>query len=145
MIDEFSTGFEDTPMSNKKYRRGAAQRWTRRTGPDADGYLISENSPFFDDEVRHPFLDDYGAPVTYMSRKSGERMLDLKKPSGEHQSVPMAELVLRAHQAESPAPGHVPCFRDGHVLNCELANLYWGAEDDPKSALSLRRDGTAQV
>jgi len=118
-------------MSNKK--------WRRKTKKTDLGDKV-EASPYYHDEVEHPFLDDKGVPVEYMYRPTKELRVDLVAPGvAPWIGASVARLVCSSfHERPEGEPEEfVPCYRDGNVLNCSADNLYWGRPGDPQTAESL--------
>lgn len=118
-----------------------SEPWRRTSKSDPDSkFDICEQSPYYHDEVKHPFVDDTGAPVEYMFRPTKEKQMDLVAPGkAPWVGVFVAYLILLSFGKKQPEPAqdYVPCYIDGDVQNCALANLYWGKIGDPQSGAVL--------
>ncbi len=54
----------------------------------------------------------------------GDKVVTITDDQGRQQTRLVAELVLESFVGPRPS-GHVPRFKDGDRLNCELKNLEW--------------------
>lgn len=136
-------------MSNKRFRKpittDSTKEWTRKTGADrcSDGKvgMLSEQSPYYGDEVEHPYCDDEGCPVEYLDRKTKERLIDLVAPGVEPAiGERIAKIVLATFGGRvGYTKTAVPCYKNGDVQDCAATNLFWGEPDNPLSAESLSK------